>query len=119
MKALRALLAVLALAGCSQPAAPRAADPAAAREIQAITPLKAQYKPVITGIDVKGTTLDVFIDAEQFSSMDYDVDQAMKAQALKRWREAWKANHPGEHATLRVRLRNYFGEDVFSESAKV
>ena len=118
MKALRALLAVLALAGCSQPAAP-AADPAAAREIQAVAPLKAQYKPVITGMDVKGATLDVFVDAEQFSSVDYDVEGAMKAQALKRWREVWKANHPGEHATLRVRLRNYFGEDVFSESAKV
>lgn len=115
---MRALLAVLTLAGCSQPAAP-AADPAAAREIQAVAPLKAQYKPVITGIDVRGATLDVFVDAEQFSSMDYDVEGAMKTQALKRWREVWKANHPGQHATLHVRLRNYFGADVFSESAKV
>jgi len=118
MKALRALLAVLALAGCSQPAAP-AADPAAAREIQAVAPLKAHYKPVITSIDVRGATLDVFVDAEQFSSMDYDVEQGMKVQALKRWREVWKANHAGQHATVRVRMRNYFGEDVFSESAKV
>ncbi len=107
------------LAGCSQPAPHGAADAAAARELRAVEPLKAQYKPVITGIDVKGATLDFFVDAELMSEMDGPVEQGMEDQALKRWRLAWTANNPGKHATLHVRFRNYFGEDVFSESAKV
>lgn len=119
MKAARALLVILMLAACSQAASPNATDPAAAREESAVAPLKAQYKPVITGFDVKGTTLDIFVDAEAMSEMDGPVEQAMEDGALKRWRETWKANHPGRHATLRVRFRNYFGEVVYSESAKV
>lgn len=119
MKAASAALALLMLAACSQPAPPGAADKMGAREESAVAPLKAQYKPVITSIDVTGTTLDVFVDAERMSEMDGPVEQAMEDQALKRWRSVWTADNPGKHATLRVRFRNYFGEDVFSESAKV
>jgi hypothetical protein len=119
MKAARAILALLMLAGCSQPAPQGAADTAAAREQSAVAPLKVQYKPVITGFDVKGTTFDIFVDAELMSEMDGPVEQAMEDQALKRWRDAWKSNNPGKHATLHVRFRNYFGEDVYTESAKV
>ncbi len=119
MKATRALLAALLLAGCSQSAPRSGADAIAAREDQSVEPLKAQYQPVITGIDVKGPTLDVFIDVDRLNSMDEPVEDQMKAQALTRWRQTWRSNHPGQHATLRVRLRNYFGEEVFSESAKV
>ena len=118
MKASRALLALLVLAGCSQPAQNTASD-AAAREAGAFEPLKTKYKPVITGIDVKGTTLDLFVDADRLSSMDEPVEDQMKAEALTRWQKVWKADHAGRHATLRVRLRNYFGEVQFSESAKV
>ncbi len=107
------------LAGCSQPAAPSATDTTATREESAVASLKTQFKPVITGIDAKGTTLDIFVDAELMSEMDGPVEQAMEDQALKRWRDTWKFNNPGKHATLHVRFRNYFGEDVFSESAKV
>ena len=119
MKASRLLLAAALLCGCSQPAPQSAGDALAARENQALAPLKAQYKPVIAGIDAKGTTLDLFVDADQLNSMDELVEDQMKAQALERWRALWKANHHGKHATLRVRLRNYFGEEIFSESAKV
>jgi hypothetical protein len=119
MKAARVLLAILMLAGCSQPASSGSGDTADARELRAVEPLKAQYKPVITGIDVKGATLDIFVDAELMSEMDGPVEQAMEDGALKRWRETWKANNPGKHATLHVRFRNYFGEDAYSESAKV
>jgi hypothetical protein len=118
MKASRLLLAAALLAGCS-PAPQSAGDALAARENQALAPLKAQYKPVIAGIDAKGTTLDLFVDADQLNSMDESVEDQMKAQALQRWRALWKADHPGKRATLRVRLRNYFGEEIFSESAKV
>jgi hypothetical protein len=119
MKASRALLAAALLAGCSQSAPQSAGDALAARENQALAPLKATYKPAITGIDAKGTTLDLFVDADQLDSMDEPVEDQMKAQALQRWKTVWKADHSGQHATLRVRLRNYFGEEVFSESAKV
>lgn len=119
MKASRFLLAAALLAGCSQSAPQSPGDALAARENQALAPLKAKYKPVITGIDAKGTTLDLFVDADQLNSMDEPVEDFMKADALKRWQAIWKAGHPGKHATLRVRLRDYFGEEVFSESAKV
>lgn len=113
------MLAAAFLAGCSQ-SAPQSADEAlAARENQALAPFKAKYKPVITGIDVKGATLDLFVDADQLNSMDEPVEDYMKTEALQRWQALWKSNHPGKHATLRVRLRDYFGEEVFSESAKV
>ena len=113
------MLALLMLAGCSQPAPPSAADTAAVRESRAIEPLKTLYKPVIASIDAKGTTLEVFVDAEAMSEMDDPVEARMEADALKRWREAWKSSNAGKHATLRVRFRNYFGEDVYTESAKV
>ena len=119
MKATRALAALAALTACSQPAPQSAAGAAAAREIAAVQPMKKACNPVITGFDAKGTTLDIFVDAEQLSQMDEPVEDKMKAEALRRWRAAWTANYPGKHATLRVRLRNYFGETEFSESAKV
>ncbi len=119
MNATRVLFAAALLAGCSQPAPPNAGEAIAARENQALASFKAQYQPVITGIDVKGATLDLFVDADRLISMDEPVEDQMKAQALQRWRALWKTDHPGKHATLRVRLRNYFGEEVFSESAKV
>lgn len=119
MKASRFLLAAALLAGCSQSAPQNPGEALAARENQALAPFKAKYKPVITGVDAKGTTLDLFIDEDQLNSMDEPVEDYMKAEALKRWQALWKADHPGKHATLRVRLRNYFGEEVFSESAKV
>ena len=113
------MLALLMLAGCSQTAPQGATDAAAPPELRAVEPLKARYKPVITGLDVKGTTLDVFIDAEAMSEMDDPVEARMKTDALKRWQDAWKSHNAGKHATLRVRFRNYFGEEVFSESATV
>jgi hypothetical protein len=119
MKASCALLASIVLAGCSQPATQGTAGQTADREAAAFQPLKAKYAPVITGIDVKGTTLDLFVDADQLISMDEPVEDKMKAEALSRWRTIWKADNPGKHATLRVRLRNYYGETQFSESAKV
>ena len=119
MKASRVLLVAALLAGCSQSAPPSAGDALAARENQALAPLKAAYKPAITGIDAKGTTLDLFVNADQLDSMDEPVEDQMKVQALRRWKSVWKGDHPGKHATLRVRLRNYFGEEVFSESTKI
>lgn len=118
MKAARALVAFLVLAGCSQPAQNPVGD-AASREAGAFDSFKSKYKPVITGIDVKGTTLSVFVDQERMSEMDGPVEQAMEDQALTRWRNLWKSNNPGKHATLHVRFRNYFGEDVYTESAKI
>ena len=119
MKAARALAILAALTACSQPAPQSAADAAAARELKAMEPMKTAYKPVITGFDAKGTTLDIFVDADQLSQMDEPVEDKMKAEALDRWRAAWKLNNPGKRGTVRVRLRNYFGETEFSESAKV
>ena len=118
MKAFRLFLALLMLSGCSQAPQSSSGGPDT-REAAAFEPLKAKYKPVITGIEVKGTTLDLFVDADQLSQMDEPVEDKMKAEALAQWQKVWKADNRGKHATLRVRLRNYFGETEFSESAKV
>lgn len=116
--ALCALALTAALCACSQPAAPPA-HPAADRETKAFDSFKGQYKDVITGVNAAGTTLDVFVNLDQMDSMDEDAENMMKAQALQRWRNVWKANHPGKHATLRVRLRDYYGEVQFTETSRV
>ena len=118
MKAARAAIAgFLLLAGCSGGTSTNsAADPAKAREEAAIAPLKAKYSPVIQGIDAGGTRLDVFVDNDQLLSMDETAEDQLKADLLSQWRAAWKAGHPGKHAKLTVRLRNYYGETVFTET---
>ena len=57
------------------------------------------------GFDVsKDTTLVVSLDIQGMVNAmgDYE-EQAMMAEVLRRWQAAWKAQHPGKHATLHVR----------------
>ncbi len=108
-----------ALAACSTTEKLRASnDPIAAKEQQQSTALKARYKDVITGTDVKGETLVVFVDVNNLYSMDEPAEDAMKADALARWKRIWSAAHPGKHAKLNVVLRDYYGNEVFRETTR-
>lgn len=110
------LLIPCACGGTSQTAS---SDPVTAREQQAVGVLKTRYKDVITGTDVHGRTLTVYVDVENMYSMDEQSEADMKAQALAKWRKVWSAEHPRAHATLRLSLRDYYGKEIYSGSARV
>lgn len=106
-----------ALAGCAQPAAPT--NTVAAREQNAVAPLKAKYKDVITGLEVKDRTLVMYVEPNAMSSMDEDAEAAMKAEALNRWKTAWVKEHPRQHGVLRLDVRDYFGREISTNSTTV
>ena len=112
--------AVVLLAACSQPAkTSSSSDAAATSEEAALAPLKTRYKDLVTGIEAKGTTFIVYVDVNNLYSMDEPVEDQLKREALERWTTAWRAAHPHKHAKLRVSLHDYYGTDVFSETASV
>jgi hypothetical protein len=90
-----------------------------AREIAAMQPMRGAFDGTVVGFDAKDTRLDVGIDLNQWETIDDDADQAIKTEALDRWKKAWSKENPGKHATLTVRLIDYHGREFFRESAKV
>jgi predicted small lipoprotein YifL len=108
-----------ALAACSTTAQLTKPDDAiTAKEQEQVAALKPRYKDVVTGTDVKGTMLIVFVDVNNLDSMDEPAEDAMKADTLARWKRIWGAAHPGKHAKLTVILRDYFGNEVFRETTR-
>lgn len=108
----------LPLAGCS--GTPGAAQNAHAdQQQQQLDALKSRYKDVIMGTDAQGQTLAVYVDVNALDSMDEPVEDTMKADALARWKRAWRQANPGKHGNLRVVLRDYYGNELFSETARV
>ena len=79
-----------------------------------MAPVIEKYKKreVVTGFDVKGTTLVVYTDTEKFSEMDDSDEAAMKSDILGRWTATWKTAHPREHAKLHVMFQNYYGQEI-------
>jgi hypothetical protein len=63
-------------------------------------------------------TLVLFVDVNNLDSMDEPAEDAMKADALARWKSIWSAAHPGKHAKVTVVLRDYFGNEVFKETTR-
>jgi hypothetical protein len=121
--ALPALVAIAvlstALSACSTTQKLRASDdPVTIKEQQQASALKPHYKDVITGTDVKGETLVIYVDVNNLYSMDEPAEDAMKADALARWKRIWSAAHPGKHAKLNVVLRDYYGNEVFRETTR-
>ncbi len=111
-----ALIGVLA-AGCSSPAPQQRIDDA---ELAAVAPLKRQYADVVMGFDIHPqTTLVVSLDLQSYIEMDDDAIAAMKRDAIVRWRSAWSAAHPKEHALLHVRFIDFIGRNVAAEATKV
>jgi hypothetical protein len=108
---------VCVLAACAAPA-PRV-NPTLAKEQAAVAPLKVKYKDVVTGVEVKGRTLVLYVEPNAMYSMDEDAEAAMKIDALSRWKKAWSGAHPHEHATLRLSVRDYFGRELYTSSTAV
>jgi hypothetical protein len=110
-----AALAAL-LVACSTPASQRAAD----AELAAVAPLKHQYSGLVAGFDIRTpNALTISLDLQQYIETDDDVIAAMKRDALARWRSAWLASHPHEHALLQVRFIDFIGRKVAEESTRV
>jgi len=112
------LLAVVLSGGCAcaQHPAPQSLDD---RENAAMASLKARYKDVVTGTEVKGTTLFVYVDINSLYSMEESDETAFKHDALARWRTAWlRAHQNAGHPTLTVSFRDYYGREVGKESAR-
>jgi hypothetical protein len=107
------------LAACAPTAPTASGDPVLAKEQHAAASLKARYKDVILGTDVKGRTLTVYVDVDNMYSMDEDAEAAMKADALSRWKSIWSQAHPHKHGVLRLSMRDYYGKEVYSSSANV
>jgi len=120
MKIARALIVaatLLAPIACAQPVAVKGADD---RERQAVAPLKNRYKDVVMGTDVKGANLYVYVDVNNLYSMDQSDEDALKADALRRWVRAWKANHSHHgRIKLRVSFRDYYGRELLAETTEV
>jgi hypothetical protein len=114
---LAAVAFALAVAACSgQPTHDQAA---ATEEIAALQPLRAEYDNAVTGFIVKGDQLDVSIDLNTYSTIDEDDVPLLQAEVVRRWREAWAAQHPREHAQLTVRFVDYHGKPFLIKNVRV
>ena len=106
-----------AFAACSSPS-PR--EQRVASEIAAVTPLKQAYPGVLMGFDVRGETMLVAsLDLQAYNDTDDDVNAAMRGAVVERWRHAWSAAHPGEHATLHVRFIDFIGRTLAEKTTTV
>lgn len=106
----------LVASGCSKPSDQAQVEQ---KERDLLAPLKTTYSDQVMGYDIKETTLDISIDANAVLSMDADAEDAMKGRALRDWKSTWVATHPGQHATVRVRMIDFRGTNYADESAKV
>ena len=89
-------------------------------ELNDLAALKRQYPDVVMGFDLRhDDTLVVSLDLQQYIEMDDDAVAALKRDALARWRSAWIAEHPHEHALLRLHFIDFIGRRVLDESTRV
>ncbi|HEY1867682.1 MAG TPA: hypothetical protein VGG70_05250 [Candidatus Cybelea sp.] len=107
----------LLISACSGPAANQQTADA---EIAAMMPLKRQYSDVVMGFDVRPqSTLIVSVDLQQYIETDDETIAAIQRDALARWRAAWIAAHPHQHAVLHVRFIDFIGRKVATKTTKV
>ena len=121
VRVLRTIAAVALLTAVTACSAPQSANERAqSAELAQLAPLKAKFPGVLTGFDIRGdTTLVVAVDVQAIIDSMEDSDEAgMKAVVLDKWRDAWRANHPHEHAKLTVRFIDYRGNKVFEGSTQ-
>ena len=64
-------------------------------------------------------TVIISLDLQRYIEMDDDAVIALKRDALARWRSAWIAQHPHEHAVLHLRFIDFIGRKVADETTKV
>lgn len=118
-----ALFAIVSLifAGCSSAQPPKSVQAAIAhREILELQPTVNRYKPqAVMGFDIKGTTLMLSVDAEGWSQLDEATETGLKDSVLSKWARVWGKYHPRQHATLRLLVQNYYGQEITSQTRHV
>ncbi len=122
--AVSATLLVLAPVACSAPTSPKGTSQAASTtggEQSAVDALglKRHYKDVVMGTEIQGRTLVVYVDVDNLNSMDEAAEDALRAQTLGQWKRIWLRAHPRGHGTLRLSLRDYYGNEVTGDSVRV
>lgn len=105
----RFLIAALlvALVACSSQPSPE--EQIETTERATMQPLKTHYPDVVMGFDFHGTTADVSVDLNEEIQMDDSTEAAMRAEAVRDWREAWMRAHPHQHARLLLRILDFRG----------
>jgi hypothetical protein len=105
------------IAACSTPTPQERVQAAESSDLAA---LKRQYPDVVMGFDFRGNeTLIVSLDLQHYIEMEDDAVAALKRDALSRWRSAWIAEHPNEHALLRLHFIDFIGRRVADETTRV
>ncbi len=116
MHRLIAAAAIALLAACASPSPQEAAQN---QELAALTPLKQKYQDVVMGFDFKSNeTLIVSLDLNNYNGMGDDDQDAMKKTIAAAWRKAWQEAHPGRHATIHLKLIDFIGRTVATETLK-
>jgi len=109
-------LAVL-VAACSGPTPQERVH---AAELNDLAALKRQYPDVVMGFDLRhDDTLVISLDLQQYIEMDDDAVAVLKRDSLARWRSAWIAEHPREHALLHLHFIDFIGRRVADETTSV
>ena len=89
-------------------------------ELSDLAQLKQHYPDVVMGFDLRhDDTLIISLDLQQYIGMDDDAVAALKRDALARWRSAWIAAHPHQHALLHLHFIDFIGRRVADETAQV
>jgi hypothetical protein len=112
-----ASIALAALLACSGPTPEQRVRQA---ELDDLAQLKQHYPDVVMGFDVRrDDTLIVSLDLQHYIDMDDDAVAALKRDSLARWRYAWVAQHPHDHAVLKLRFIDFIGRNVADETTRV
>jgi hypothetical protein len=117
---LRRLLRIALVAMLAACSGPTPQERVHAAELYDLAALKRQYPDVVMGFDLRhDDTLVVSLDLQQYIEMDDDAVAALKRDSLARWRSAWIAEHPHEHALLRLHFIDFIGRRVADETTRV
>lgn len=115
----RYAIAALFVALCACSAQPTADERIDATERAAMQPLKTHYPDVVMGFDFHGTAVDVSVDVNEEIQMDDQAEDAMRAEAVRAWREAWLHAHPHQHARLSLRFLDFRGNTGWKSTTSV
>ncbi|HVR46330.1 MAG TPA: hypothetical protein VMT95_06805 [Candidatus Binatia bacterium] len=89
-------------------------------ELNDLAQLKRRYPDVVMGFDLRrDDTLVISVDLQEYIGMDDDAVAALKRDSLVRWRSAWIAEHPHEHALLHLHFIDFIGRRVADEMTRV
>jgi len=109
---------IATLAACTSAPQKPPGDPVAASEKAALDRLNLRERDsgTVLGWDVKGNTLILYVNADSIESMDVPKEDVMVDQWLAQWKSIWRSSHPHGHATLRMSVRDYYGNVLFNRT---